>query len=299
MKALDSSSINSNLTKECGIKGDYNYYQLCNKIRIAIKKQLKNKLHIPHKHIFILSNTTHCLLTVMQGLIQDGSGIDIVDGCYAPYKNFRVNSDNKSYKLITHITPDNAVVCNISSRSSIVDAAQSIGTIGYHHEALSADIVFFPLHKHLAIEVGFGILCVNNNPKYQSVVDIASISESGTQSLYQLNKLAKKIYLGKDFINIAIFKIDYYVKKKLASLAINILSPTDHETPFIVVKSNMANLLNMSESPLTITVKKLIPDQDIYRISCFIRGNLLLKKIDCTHILLELLIKNTKEIQHV
>ncbi|MBD2797264.1 aminotransferase class V-fold PLP-dependent enzyme [Xenorhabdus sp. 18] len=283
---LDDSSINSSLLLSDGLQ-NYHYFKEIDRIKKQIKYFIKKELRIPHDEIFLLNNSTHCLLNVIYGLNVQGMHLSVENGCYKKYKKINIIRNGECIPLITHISPESGVVNNIKQPEIVLDAAQSIGTIYHHINSLSADVLFFPLHKHLSLQSGVGILCVKRKSNYKEIIKIAQISESGTVSYRVFNDLLTRLKKTPIQFNIANFNMTHNNMSELNKLNIVLLTPTSSKTPFFVVRSpiQLDEIINLKDTAFSL--KRLSDNK--YRISCYISGSIDSNSIDCTERFINLL----------
>ncbi|MBC8953970.1 DUF6024 family protein [Xenorhabdus sp. PB62.4] len=280
MNFLDDSAINSKLlaftSKD---KGNDNYYKKVNIIRKEIKKNLREHLQLEHEEIFLLNNSTHCLLNVIYGLNMNSVSISIREGCYAPFNNITTIPFSHSIPLLTHIDPQTGAICSLKESDFVLDAAQSIGTIWYHKIATSSKILFFPLHKHLAIQAGLGVLCVQDKNHYPEISKIARISESGTVNIRTYNDTLVKLKNDPQIFNVAYFSLIDNEINQLEEIGFKCITPLNSKTPFVIFQSNF----NLDNTPYNrnsvITMKKI--GEMSYRFSCYKNGNINSEPINC------------------
>lgn len=275
LKYQDDSSINSQIVKN---HDDGSYFKVLYKVRESIKKKLCHRLEIEHSHVFLLNNTTHCLLTVMYGLASCQKSLLIGDGAYRPYTDIPTPLFQDSVELVTHIEPESGKV-HSTLDGTITDAAQSIGTIQHHRTALYSEVVFFPLHKHLALEAGMALLCIKSSFEHTNVVKIAKIAEAGTCNLNLLNSLQKKIDSEGIWINIGFFELSQKTMVALTKLGIECITPSGVRAPFLVFNTQRDLTGLVKNIPDQLSLKQL--STNTYRITCFIKGNLMGDGVNC------------------
>jgi hypothetical protein len=288
IKVLDDSSINLRILN---INQTYyngkNYYQYLAYVRDKIKDHLREKLHLKHEKLFLLNNSTHCLVNVICGLSMQSISLSIEKGCYAPYSDIPKCPQHKIIPLLTHIDPNSGRVCKLNAQNFVLDAAQSAGTIAYHNKAVSAEILFFPLHKHIAIQAGAALLCVNNTNQYPEISKIAEISESGTVDINSYNNMRNQLRTNSNLFNIAYFSLTGNEVMEMADLGFDSYTPIKSHTPFVVLKSKL-NIDNkiLTRDPL-ISVKKL--SDMTYRFSCYVNGSIDSDPVVCNRCLIRYL----------
>lgn len=285
-RELDDASINSIL-----LPAERNYQthyfrslQLC---REEIKQKIIDALTIPHENIFLLTNSTHCLLTVLYGLSVQGRTLSIAAGSYRPYKTIPLLVKEPSLPLLTHISPDSGEVVCIQDSAVILDAAQSAGAICHHAKAFTTDIVFFPLHKHLALQTGIGVLCVSDNPEYKEILKVAKISESGTVNDHVFRSLHNHLTTQTVMFNIAMFNLTQALAEELSCIGLTSITPLYSQTPFLVFKIGSRH---PRPERLVKTIFSLkILDELHWRISCYIPGEPDASPVECSTALVNIL----------
>ncbi|SFU75105.1 DUF6024 family protein [Xenorhabdus koppenhoeferi] len=280
MNYLDDSSINSKISGfSFENNSDTNYYKQVSAIRKEIKQHLRKHLCLEHEEIFLLNNSTHCLLNVIYGLNMHSVSISIREGCYTPYNNITTGYFPHSIPLLTHIDPQTGIICSLKNVDFVLDAAQSIGTIWHHKAATSSKIVFFPLHKHLAIQSGIGVLCIQNKDHYPEISNIAKISESGTVDLRSYNDALNRCIEDPDFFNIAYFDLTDKEANELEKIGFKCITPLQSKTPFVVLQSDFYLDKSPYNKKSVITMKKI--GTMIYRFSCYKSGTINSIAVNC------------------
>lgn len=278
-RELDDAAINSIL-----LPAEHNYHthyfrtlQLCKK---EIKQQFRDALAIPHENIFLLANSTHCLLTVLYGLSVQGRTLSIAAGSYRPYRTIPLSVKEPYLPLLTHISPDSGEVVCIHEPAVILDAAQSAGAICHHAKAFATDIVFFPLHKHLALQTGIGVLCVSDNPEYKEILKVAKISESGTVNDQVFRSLHNRLSAQTVMYNIAMFSLTEALAEELSYFGLTSITPLYSRTPFLVFKIESRHLQPERLEKTIFSLKIL--DELHWRISCYIPGGPDASPVECS-----------------
>ncbi|MBD2810861.1 hypothetical protein ID853_08205 [Xenorhabdus sp. Vera] len=280
MNYLDDSAINSKISGfNFENNSDTNYYKQVSIIRKEIKQNLRKHLCLEHEEIFLLNNSTHCLLNVIYGLNMHSVSISIREGCYTPYNNITTGSFPNSIPLLTHIDPQTGIICSLKNADFVLDAAQSIGTIWHHKAAISSKIVFFPLHKHLAIQSGIGVLCIQNKDHYPEISNIAKISESGTVNLRSYNDALNRCIESPDFFNVAYFDLTDKEENELEKIGFKCITPLQSKTPFVVLQSDFYLDKSPCNKKSVITMKKI--GTMIYRFSCYKSGTINSTAVNC------------------
>ncbi|AOM42451.1 DUF6024 family protein [Xenorhabdus hominickii] len=286
MKCLDDSSINSKILDfNFEEHSDNNYYKQVSIIRNKIKENIRRYLCLDHEEIFLLNNSTHCLLNVIYGLNMHSTSLIVREGSYELYNNITTDSFPRSIPLLTHIDPQTGVVCSLKESDFVLDAAQSVGTIWHHKVAISSKILFFPLHKHLAIQAGLGVLCIKNKNHYPEISKIARISESGTVDIRAYNNALSRCEDNPSVFNVAYFNLMDNEINELENLGFKCITSLNSKTPFVVLQSGF----DLDKIPCNknsiITIKKI--GEMMYRFTCYKNGTMNSEPINCNLQLIE------------
>jgi hypothetical protein len=283
---LDDAAINAALLPP---DGDYriHYFRSLRYCKNEIKHQIKLALGIPHEDIYLLSNSTHCLLTVLYGLSVQGRTLSIEEGSYRPYRDIHKASNEQQVPFVTHIDPNSGKVACISEKTAVLDAAQSVGTVCHHDTAFLADVVFFPLHKHLALQIGVGVLCVSAKHEYNEIREIAKLSESGTANDMVFKSLYQRLITRQIMFNIAMFSLTSATAEKLIILGFEPVTPLYSRTPFLVIKTTSGHLSPGCLEGTVFSLKTL--DKCHLRISCYIPGRPGSVPVECSATLINIL----------
>lgn len=286
IRELDDAAINAALLPP---DGNYytHYYRSLQHCKNEIKQRLRFSLNIPHQDIYLLANSTHCLLTVLHGLAIQGRALTIGAGSYRPYRSLSSSSGTQHFPLITHISPDSGNVASMRETSVVLDAAQSAGTVCYHAAAFSADVVFFPLHKHLALQIGVGVLCVSGRHEYDALRETALISESGTASDLVLKPLQQRLSTQSLMFNIAMFSLTSEFAEEFIVLGFVPVTPMYSRTPFLVFKTTYGYLPPGCLQGTAFSMKML--DATHLRISCYLPGDAHSAPVECSATLIDIL----------
>ncbi len=288
IKLIDDSSIHFSLIdSNIARYNNKNYYQKVGTIKSDIKFHLKEKLNLKHEEIYLLNNSTHCLLNILYGLSVQSTSLSIQHGCYESYRFLTNKKYEKAIPLLTHIDPNSGKVCTLDDTNYVLDAAQSIGTIIHHQQAITSDLLFFPLHKHLAMQTGISVLCIKNREKYPEISKIAKISESGTVNINIYNQLLSLLESGSYFFNAALLSLTKRHILEISSLGMKVITPAQSNTPFIVIDANVDLNEKLQRQNNIFSVKSLGSHR--YRFSCYIKGHIKSTPFDCTSMLIQYL----------
>ncbi|KPC66505.1 DUF6024 family protein [Streptomyces chattanoogensis] len=139
--------------------------------------------------LYLLHNTTSGLLAVLAAASASGHAVRTCGPDHQHYPAYaqilpRGGADAE-WELRTHVSPLTGTVDDLAgSAIRIVDAAQSLGTALTAAALARGDVVLAPLHKHLGLAVGLGLVLVRNDrPELEHLHRVLRVAESGAQSL--------------------------------------------------------------------------------------------------------------------
>lgn len=219
--------------------GNISYFAACNKARQEILATLSNSLHCPHT-LFLTGNTSTGIVGILLGLFAAGRHLKCLLGCpYVPYTVLLEyllanNSGNSSVVYATHICPLTGTFVDIKHHTNeilLVDAAQSLGTIFNNILFAEADIFAAPLHKHLGIAAGLGIVGVNesriDSDVSAVVIETIEMMQHGTMHLSLLQKTLERLQQldGKPLLNSARVRVSSRLVNYAISVGLRVLTP--------------------------------------------------------------------------
>lgn len=255
------------------------YYRDCLNARTNIKRMLKHHLAIEHD-LFLLSNTTHGLVTILAGLGLEGFNLDTKSSRYKPYSELLQKDKTdlaNCVPLITHVDPITGEIATIDTSLTtpiIVDAAQSFATVHYHHNLKQTDIFICPLHKHCGISTGLGLLGISSKISVPAFLKLASVAEAGTSYLPLLLAAEKMIFESGGYLfNRLTLEVSAEFRDQMAKQGIIILTPVGTALPFISLKKIRPEIAHLAATPLGLSVK-YFDKCNVTRISGAVRGQL-------------------------
>jgi hypothetical protein len=274
--SVDDAALHPDLRRRFGD----GYFGQCASARRHLKALLTRHLGISHD-LFLVSNTTHGLLTALTGLALDGISLDVSNASYPGYQCLPTWPETanvfRKTKLLTHVDPLSGVVTEIPKRQAlptVADAAQSFATISYHNDAMLADIFFCPLHKHAGIGSGLGILAISPSCRIPSLMNVASVSENGTSALSLLCEAIEEIERRNGHImNRLVVNVGEELRRSLNEHNIEVLTPPGAALPFICLRGINPYRLRDADCPDCFSVK-FFKEQGITRISGAVRGSI-------------------------
>lgn len=272
--AVDAAALHPDL---CEIPG--NYFRACAAARDALKANLACHLGLGHD-LYLLSNTTHGLVTVVAGLASDGILLDASSSPYSGYVSLvpiPQAATSGSTRLVTHIDPVSGAVADLSSRMQrpmVLDAAQSFGTIGHHAEVSRADIFICPLHKHVGIAPGLGLLGLKPDLFAPGLRAYAASAERGAAFLPLLQQALDQIERHNgNLINTLVFNVDEAFRSAIEGLGITLLTPDARDLPFVCLRGPMLGM-HFDEFLTHGLSARQFDAENVVRISGAIRGTL-------------------------
>ena len=204
----DCSSINPRLLTAAGhANTPKQYFKQCYELRMLAKQKLASIYGINHQ-IYLLSNTTQAVHTVLLALKLASIDISIYGHGFEHYESYAslfLLHDNKSLSdsddsvtFVTHVSPMLGKVANLADLSGhtslIVDAAQSFATTLHNELITHADIFCAPLHKHAGLQIGCGIVCLRKQHQYfEHLHQVLSAAENGVKNIDLLAALNKAL----------------------------------------------------------------------------------------------------------
>ncbi|WP_104087697.1 DUF6024 family protein [Cryobacterium sp. N19] len=196
MCALDAAALHPDLQVSTG---HGHYYAQAAELRSTITCALVRDLGAGDFRPYLLHNSTSALMAVLFAATNAGRSINTegpIEQHYSPY-NFLLPRAGPlaDWELRTHVSPVTAVVDELGGRSiRIVDAAQSLGTVLTPALLTGSDVAIAPLHKHLGLVVGLGLVLVRRDvPDLEPVHRVLRVAESGAQSIELLRRAASAI----------------------------------------------------------------------------------------------------------
>lgn len=266
------------------------YYRSCSALRRELKALVAESLAIEHD-LFLLSNTTHAVMTAMAGLAADGIALRVNASTYPPYAalpSWPGVAGIAETSVLTHVDPLSGAVSIVSSNGavpSVLDAAQSFGTIRHHRESLRADVLLCPLHKHAGISAGLGLLAIRKDVSLSGLRAYAEVAEAGACSRALLAHAVKRVrLLAGQLANLMSLEIDEASRAGLKAAGIDVLTPMGAGLPFVCVSGIDPERAASACSSVELQVKAF-RTQNIVRISGAIRGALDSAPVDCSPML--------------
>lgn len=236
---MDVSALNPRLRKD--MVG--NYYKECQALREEIKQTIRP--HIGDRHsIYLLSNTTHGLLTVMSYLASKSNLMKSSGSLYPGYEFLQCDEEPyHQWTLKTHICPFTGKIIEdkeLLGDQTIIDGAQSFFTSKYHCSLLCSKIFIAPFHKHLGVQVGLGLLAISKDIDKPHLHEVAKVAESGAfnidllrMTLINLKASSSSLY------NCTVINCNKKIFNFSNKNQVEIVTPLGLQGPFICLKTSL------------------------------------------------------------
>lgn len=266
---------------------EWGYYRACSALRRELKALVAEHLAIEHE-LFLLSNTTHGVMTAIAGLASDGIVLRVAADAYPPYAALPPwphVADMAETSLLAHVDPLSGRIATVSSRGSVpsaLDAAQSFATAGRHRESLLADILVCPLHKHAGIGTGLGVLAIRRGLNLPGLRMYAEVAEAGASSRTVLERAVERIRAVEgDLMNLMFLELDEGDRTALGAAGVEVLTPFGARLPFICIRG--VDPARTASACWNVGLQaKFFRQQNIVRISGAIRGAIDSDPVDCS-----------------
>ena len=187
-----------------------NYFAAAEKLRISASTILIQAFRAEQFTPYLLHNTSSGLVSVLFAAMRAGQPIALhgpQNQHYPPYLPlFTSAPPHANWRMHTHVSPLTGAIDPLADAGEgsvdgvdglqsvhsvrIVDAAQSFATGLMPALLARADIIIAPLHKHIGLIAGLGMVWVRHGkPGLQAVHEVLRIAESGVQSMHLLTQL--------------------------------------------------------------------------------------------------------------
>ena len=255
------------------------YYRGCARLRDELKALVRESLGIEHD-LFLLSNTTHGLMTAMAGLASEGIALRIAGKAYPPYASlpsWPQIGDGAETFLLTHIDPLSGIVSDLppaAATPSVLDAAQSFATVRHHRAALRADIFLCPLHKHAGVCAGLGLLAIRKDLALPGLRTYAQVAEAGAWPRTVLEDAVVRIRLLNGLLaNLMSLDVDEDDRAALTAAGMDVLTPIGAGLPFVCIRGVDPARAASACASVGLHAKSF-RGQNIVRLSGAIRGSI-------------------------
>lgn len=173
------------------------YYGHTSRSRSALADMLGHDLGVDSNCIHFVPNTSTALAVVLGGIMAENlrlRGAGPLWRHYGPYqgvvRSMEEVLNGRWVGFHTHVAPVDVSVDNSfrepgGATASVVDGAQSLGTSLTEELVSSGTVVIAPLHKHLALAPGLGIVILDavTGQQLPSIASFLSLTEGGCPSL--------------------------------------------------------------------------------------------------------------------
>ncbi|WP_266065074.1 DUF6024 family protein [Brucella intermedia] len=256
------------------------YFRRCAFVRSELKARLARYLDLEHD-LFLLSNTSHALVTAIAGLLHNGLLLDTTTSGYSPYaelpSSLEARKAARRVPLLTHADPTTGQVIELPRRTefpTVLDAAQSFGTIRHHGKVTLADIFICPLHKHVGVSTGLGLIGIKPGLQLPSLRAHAKAAEMGAASLMVLEAALLRVdeHQGR-IVNVLTFDPDDAFREVLSEHGVSVLTPNGAGLPFVCLRGSFPDHLIDACAIHELSVKRFT-SEGVVRISGALRGTL-------------------------
>ncbi|WP_301271077.1 DUF6024 family protein [Halomonas sp. Y3] len=273
---MDVGALNPRLRKS--MSGDY--YKECQAIREEIKQEIRPQIGDRHS-IYLLSNTTHGLLTILSYLASARNLINAPGSLYPGYHFLRFDAETyHQWTIKTHVCPLSGKVIEergLLDDYTVIDGAQSFFTASYHSSLLCSKIFIAPFHKNLGVQVGLGILAIDNDIDNPHLHEIAKSAESGSYNIGLLQSTLTNLTNFKSeasgLYNCTVINVNKEILKFSDKHQVEIVTPPGLQGPFICLKANSGSTWPESFQSFGFGAKHF-SSQGILRISKFTPGSI-------------------------
>ena len=208
----DPASINPSLTPFLSHeRSSESYYGRASRSRSALADILGRDLGVDPNCIHFVPNTSTALAVVLGGIMAENlrlRGVGPLWRHYGPYQGIVGSMEEmvngRWVGFHTHVAPVDASVDNSfrepgGATASVVDGAQSLGTSLSEELMSSGAVVIAPLHKHLALAPGLGVVILDavTGQQLPSIASFLSLTEGGCPSLDLLEHALDRMRHGK------------------------------------------------------------------------------------------------------
>ena len=187
------------------------YYGHTSRSRSALADMLGHDLGVDSNCIHFVPNTSTALAVVLGGIMAENlrlRGAGPLRRHYSPYqgvvRSMEEVLNGRWVGFHTHVAPVDVSVDNSfrepgGATASVVDGAQSLGTSLTEELVSSGTVVIAPLHKHLALAPGLGIVILDavTGQQLPSIASFLSLTEGGCPSLDLLEQALDRMRRGK------------------------------------------------------------------------------------------------------
>ncbi|GHI41567.1 DUF6024 family protein [Streptomyces violascens] len=238
MGALDAAALHPGLQSP-GLAR--HYFAEAAALRTSVKERLRQELRAPNFTPYLVHNTTSGLLAVLFAASARGRTVRTCgpdNQHYPAYAGILPHSGRDAeWELRTHVSPLSGTIDDLAGEGvQIVDAAQSLGTALTSAALSRGDVVLAPLHKHLGLAVGLGLVLVRSGrPELEHVHSVLGVAESGAQSLDLLRTAERALQEAEGRIfNRAVIDVDDGLRAWCAQHGMRLLN-RGHGVPFACI----------------------------------------------------------------
>jgi len=235
---FDAAAMHPEIGQRWGAPGKV-YFKKAAALRERIRAELTQIVSGRHE-LFLSGNTSTGLIAVWLAASRAGMApLGLVNRPYPPYEKLLGYPDlleaDRPARICTHICPLTGEVFDLRAcgdRLLIVDAAQSLGTL-FQQELIEAAPIFVgPLHKHLNLVPGLGVVGVDfdalNKAFGTSLRTVLEVMEHGAVYLGVLEECVRRLNerQGPVPLNEVRIHVGTRLRTTAANLALRVLTPS-------------------------------------------------------------------------
>lgn len=188
MSELDAAALHPAL-REKGL--GRHYFAESAAVRADLAGELVQHLRAENFVPYLVNNTTSGVLATLLAAAMAGRSVGALgaaDQHYPAYADILPHTPTPDWQFRTHVSPLTGVTDPLDGETvQVVDAAQSLGTTLTGGLLRAADVAIAPLHKHLGLTTGLGLVLVRRDrDELAQVHATLRVAESGAQSLQLL-----------------------------------------------------------------------------------------------------------------
>ncbi|WNG17750.1 DUF6024 family protein [Cystobacter fuscus] len=238
------------------------YFQACASLREDVKAGLRKALGLEHE-LFVLHNTTSGLLSALLALARMGLRMTRRGERrqhYPPYlpllpeANTDALTEGPRVTFVTHVSPLTGRVETLEKAPGEVlwvDAAQSLGTNLTEEMSRQADLFIAPLHKHVGLAVGAGLVGLRRGiPGEEELRAIFSLAEGGSAHVGLLKALLDALRSAQGLVyNKARLSLDERFQSLCTEARLMPLGSLESGVPFVCLTSSNGQPLEKLVNP--------------------------------------------------
>ena len=255
------------------------YFKKAAALKERIRTGLRQSLGERHE-LFLSGNTSNGLIGVCLAVARAGlSPPGLANRPYSPYEKLLGCPDlletDRPLQVCTHICPLTGEVFDLRARGAsllIVDAAQSLGTCFQEELVETAPIFIAPLHKHLNLVPGIGVVGVDFDAADamlgSSLRTVLEVMEHGAVHLGVLEECVQRLdeRQGRTTLNQVRIRVGERLISAANPIGLRVLTPPG-------TQAHIASFTTVNGSPVTERLDasrvgaRIFKQENIFRIS--------------------------------